>query len=184
MKKIMTVLLAAVMVFAFSVTVFAAEGDSPVADVIIKATDANGNDATPYLKVVTNSVSEEAKTELGVAKLKEILGDKYKANLAVSAVYDVIYTGTAYPVTITFKAESVKAGKIAYVLHKGASGWEIKEGTAGDKQITVTFDSLSPVAIVTEKTAPGTGTNAAVAAVVAIVALAGAAYATKRSFNA
>ena len=185
MKRAVTILLTFVMVLSMAVTVFAANSpENPGAVTVSSAVDASGN--AVKLAVESNSTAQTAAAELTAAELKSVIGNDYNDKMSVLNVVDVQYTGTAYPVTVTFNVSGVKSTDKVVVLHKAASGWEVVKATVGNGTVTATFNSLSPVAFVVDSTAtnkksPDTGNNVMPFVFVALIASVGAAYAAKRS---
>ena len=182
-----TVGLIAAMVSCIGMTVFAAP--SPAASTVVtavnSATDASGN-------AVNVSISSEIPTEYTQAvadikteaELKEVLGSDFNANMTVADVKEVTAPeGATFPLTITFVMKGVTASAKVQILHYTGSEWEKISTTVGEGTVTGTFNSLSPVAFVVDKTtltsATGTATSPATSATtvsaVAVLGLAAAA---------
>ena len=131
------------------------EDVSPVT-VLGNAVDKDGNEIPTTVtditdqKVIETLTSEEA--------LKDILGSKYqvgskdKVTLLAAGEINIVGDMPEGGVNITMASVDgdIKPGNTVYVLHQKADGtWEIFEAVvdaAGN--ITVHFDSLSPVAVV------------------------------------
>lgn len=181
MKKKMLATLAALMVLACGTTVLAAP--SATAEDLAKgvtATTADGK-AVTVTAVESESIVSDAKAE----------AVKVEAKAEVLALVDVDVTVPAgETLTLTFKVASVKAGANIIVLHydETAKAWEkITPDKVAAGEVTATFKSLSPVAIVelpaTETTSPKTGAPV-VLPVAALICAAGAAgCARKVKFN-
>lgn len=105
--------------------------------------------------VTVDTVAAAAKTEI-----MKVAPNATSAELV--GVADVTYEGEipAEGVAITLKVDGIKAGDKVFVIHyTSADTYEVLEATAGDGTVTVTFKSLSPVAIVkyTVEAAASTG---------------------------
>ena len=200
MKKVVALLLAGVLTLGASVTAFAAP--SPTADTNYSKVTAT-SDAGEV--VVSSSYENEedaaAAEELAAAPaevLAEVVGTDEAQDMTLSALFDVQVEGyTSGPVTISFKVPGVTADSTVYVLHYVNGAWQKENTTLGAGTVTVTFSSLSPVAIYVDKasaagttgsasgttaTSPKTGEApvAAVAAIIACAAIAGMAVSTRR----
>lgn len=178
-----TISLVAATVLCVGMTAFAAPSPSAgvvVSDTPAKVVDKNGNavELTITDKVEADVVAD-VKSE---ATLKEVLGDSFNKNTTVAAVKEVTApAGTVFPVTITFKMNGVTKDSVVQILHYNGSVWEKIATTVGNGTVTGTFDSLSPVAFVVDKTTVGATTSpttsaAAVSsvAVLGLIAAAGA----------
>ena len=164
-----TVGLIAAMVSCIGMTVFAAP--SPAASTVVtavnSASDANGNAvnvsiSSEFLAEYTQAVAD-IKTE---TKLKEVLGSDFNENMTVADIKEVTIEGDAslinWPLTITFAMKGVTASTKVQILHYTGSEWEKISTTVGEGTVTGTFNSLSPVAFVVDKTtlSSATGTTA------------------------
>lgn len=126
----------------------------------------NGVELEVTVKAVTNAVvstaAEQAKTMVG-------------ETAAVLKVFDVSLPEGDYSVgvDVTMNVPGVVAGQNVSVLHQKADGtWEsLKVVKVENGSVTATFTSFSPVAIVSNATAPGTGSETPVALML-VVALA------------
>lgn len=169
---------------------------------------------------VSASVSEVKAQLRDVAKLAELLkSDSLKAAFSdptkkivptIKTLVDVTVKGRTVtaddPVTVTFQVPGVKAGANILVLHWNGTQWEtIVPDSVKDGEVTATFTSLSPVAIVeldvqdattaasntatnttntTNVTSPKTGMSAsAVIPALALVFAAGAVVCARRAKN-
>lgn len=184
-KKIMGVILAAMMVSMMGMSALAAPSkciDSVVTETE-KAVDKNGNAVEVKISDVPEANKAAADEIKNVAK--EVLKDSFVEGMEVVDVREVTVTGdnVEFPLTITFKVPGVLETTKVAVLHYVDGAWKQETAKAGQGTITATFDSLSPVAFVVDKntaasssTSPKTGESMAVtmAAVVVVVAAAGA----------
>lgn len=89
--------------------------------------------------------------------MKTLLGDKYTDGMTVVDLKDVYVKGNGtveFPLTITFKVTGVNANSKAAVLHFNTetNTWEVLDTVVGEGTLTTTFNSLSPVAFVVDKT--------------------------------
>ncbi|MBS6939657.1 MAG: LPXTG cell wall anchor domain-containing protein [Lachnospiraceae bacterium] len=189
LKKLVSAAAAAILALSMSLTAVAAPspGVSGVVtvDSVNNGVDGNGNKITATLGEVPaeyqDAVAEVRKPET----LKALLGSAYKDTMSVVDVRDVIVPdGTVFPATITFKVPGVTASTNVAVLHYDTDkkAWEVVDSKAGQGTITATFNSLSPVAFVVDKstsasvTSPQTGEHSMVVLLgaVAVVAACGA----------
>ena len=181
--------LVAAMVSCIGMTVFAAP--SPAASTVVtgvsNAVDNNGTSVKVDVVSEVPSNYAEAVTEIKTeAKLKEVLGSDFNENMTVADIKEVTVEGDAslvnWPLTITFTMKGVTASTKVQILHYTGSEWEKIPTTVGEGTVTGTFNSLSPVAFVVDKTtlssATGTTTSPATSATtvsaVAVLGLAAA----------
>lgn len=180
----------AALTLALSLSIGAFAAGSPSVSGVVTGgagTDADGN---AVAITITEAVDSEAKAELD--DLKTVLGSDYTENMVVADVKEVtVPEGTVFPVQITFDVTGVTSGSKVVVLHHNGTEWEkIPVDAVGDGTVTATFESLSPVAIVVEKTAasaagttsPKTGTSPVVMMAIfgAVICMAGAVVLTKK----
>lgn len=180
----------AALTLALSLSIGAFAAESPSVSGVVTGgagTDADGN---AVAITITEAVDSEAKAELD--DLKTVLGSDYTENMVVADVKEVTAPeGTVFPVQITFDVTGVTSGSKVVVLHHNGTEWEkIPVDAVGDGTVTATFESLSPVAIVVEKTAasaagttsPKTGTSPVVMMAIfgAVICMAGAVVLTKK----
>ena len=160
MKKVVTVLMAAIMTFGLATTAFAA--GSVVADptTIESAVDVNGNSVAIVKKETFNSSEEQAAVdELKADPAKALVETKTDVNASAYAcvsVFDVVVDGdpdlVEWPIYVTFSVPEVGAGDTVVVLHYVDGAWQAEEVTAVEAgKIQVKFNSLSPVAIYVAK---------------------------------
>lgn len=176
MKSRVLKIFSAVMVLVMCLGMTAMAAESPAAGVVTKinkAVDANGNDITG--KVVVQEVAksefpaeyqavvDEVKTEAGLKAALAAVGVAWDENLVVADVKDVDIVGdknaVAFPVTITFEMKGVVPASKVIVLHWTGSAWEKVDSTVGEGTVTATFNSLSPVAFIVDKTTLSSGTK-------------------------
>lgn len=165
MKKMVSVLCAAVLSLSMTVAVFAQPSPqvSGVAAGVSSATDADGN----AVDVKVGSVPAEYQSAVdeikNIDKVKELLGSAFVDGMQVVDVKDVtVPDGTVFPVTISFNVTGVKADSKVAVLHydTAAKAWEVVESKAGNGTVTATFNSLSPVAFVVDGNSAAGGATA------------------------
>lgn len=122
-------------------------------------------------------IKEEIKEE--VKELEEIKEE----NLELIDVREVVINGDAskveFPLEITFEVPGVLETSKVAVLHYVDNAWQLEVSKPGKGTITATFDSLSPVAFVVDKTttassvtAPQTGINDTLPIIAIVVATA------------
>lgn len=172
-------------VMCLGMTVFAApspSGSDFVVGGISNAVDADGNDVSGFLEV-TELPDEyaEAAAQLRTAEgLQAAMGVDYNENMIVLDIVEARVVGDAsqvkFPVTLTFQVNGVTASTRGTILHYTGNEWEKIPTTMGEGTMTGTFDSLSPVAFVVDKTTLTGGTvspktSAQSAAAVALLGL-------------
>ena len=165
-----TVGLIAAMVSCIGMTAFAAP--SPAASTVVtavsSATDTDGNavdvSITSEIPAEYTQAVADIKTE---AKLKEVLGSDFNANMTVADVKKVTAPeGAKFPLKITFAMKGVTASSKVQILHYDAekAAWEKIDTTVADGTVTGTFSSLSLVTSATAVSAVAVLGLAAVAA--------------------
>ena len=188
LKRLVSVAAAAVLALSVSLTAFAAPSTTVSGVVTVddnNGVDGNGNTITASLAEVPaeyqSAVADVRKPET----LKALLGSAYTDTMSVVDVKDVtVADGTVFPVTIRFNVPGVTTSTKVAVLHYDTEkkAWEVVDSKAGQGTITATFNSLSPVAFVVDKstsastTSPQTGEHSMVVlfGAVAVVAACGA----------
>ena len=113
-------------------------------------TDTTFAKYTVEQKKLINAIKDQA-------TLKTLLGDKYTDGMTVVDLKDVYVKGNGtveFPLTITFKVTGVNANSKAAVLHFNTetNTWEVLDTVVGEGTLTATFNSLSPVVFVVDKT--------------------------------
>lgn len=167
MKKFLAFVCAAVLTVASAVTAFAQPSVTVngVVTGIASATDKNKNAAELVMEDGTDTTfakyTDEQKKLINAIKdqatLKTLLGDKYTDGMTVVDLKDVYVKGNGtveFPLTITFKVTGVNANSKAAVLHFNTetNTWEVLDTVVGEGTLTATFNSLSPVVFVVDKT--------------------------------
>lgn len=172
-------------VMCLGMTVFAApspSGSDFVVGGISNAVDADGNDISGFLEVteLPDKYADAAAQIRTAEGLQAAMGADYNENMIVLDIVEARVVGDAsqvkYPVTITFQVNGVTASTRGTILHYTGSEWEKIPTTMGEGTMTGTFDSLSPVAFVVDKTTLTGGTvspktSAQSAAAVALLGL-------------
>ena len=143
MKKLLRIAVVLGLVMCLSVTAFASSVGAPG----IGGATMNGQpvEVKESPATVTPSVAEAAAAVKVDGVKAEDLTVAWVMNLSVE-----IPEGSS--VTITFDVPNAAANQKVFVLHYDGTDWE-KVGEGTGKSVTATFTSLSPVAIVLEKTA-------------------------------
>lgn len=171
MKKVVTVLMAAIMTFGLATTAFAA--GSVVADTttVEYSVDANGESVAIVKKETFNTPEEQAAVdELKADPAKALAETKTDVNASAYtcvSVFDLVVDGdpeaAAWPIYLTFGVPEVEVGDTVVVLHYVNGAWQSEEVAVLEAgKIQVKFDSLSPVAIyVAKETAATDGEKAA-----------------------
>ena len=144
-KKIMGVILAAMMVSMMGMSALAAPSkriDSVVTETE-KAVDKNGNAVEVKISDVPEANKAAADEIKNVAKVKEVLKDSFVEGMEVVDVREVTVTGdnVEFPLTITFKVPGVLETTKVAVLHYVDGAWKQETAKAGQGTITATFDS-------------------------------------------
>ena len=166
-----TVGLIAAMVSCIGMTAFAAP--SPAASTVVtavsNATDTDGNAVNVSITSEIPSEYTQAVADIKTeAKLKEVIGSDFNANMTVADVKEVTAPeGAKFPLKITFVMKGVTASSKVQILHYDAekAAWEKIDTTVADGTVTGTFSSLSPVTSATAVSAVAVLGLAAVAAV-------------------
>ena len=143
-KKIMGVILAAMMVSMMGMSALAAPSkriDSVVTETE-KAVDKNGNAVEVKISDVPEANKAAADEIKNVAKVKEVLKDSFVEGMEVVDVREVTVTGdnVEFPLTITFKVPGVLETTKVAVLHYVDGAWKQETAKAGQGTITATFD--------------------------------------------
>lgn len=160
MKKLLAILLTAMLaVTAFTTTAFAAT-DSPekLEGIItaITAKDGNGND----FELISKNANSNPDLEAGLSKL----ADDKDLDLKIANCYNVKKKGDGepnYPLAMTFTVPGLKPSEKCFVLlqKEGTNTVEEIAVTSGDGVATCTFNALGTFAFVIEKTAAPSGTG-------------------------
>lgn len=179
-KFFKTIGLALAAAACIGMTAFAAPSptaSTPVSDTAVSGTDADGQAIDISDIIITSElpseyadVVNEIQTEAGFAKVVEnldlvkVTGASSAENLTLLDVKDVSVKGNVkFPVTLTFNVKGVVSTTKGTILHYNGTAWEVIDTTMGNGTMTGTFDSLSPVAFVVDKTtlqgAEGSGSD-------------------------
>lgn len=190
MKKVVALILAGVLTLGASMTAFA----TPSPSGNITGTTSDGQKVTVSQNYAT-SEEEKAAADLKAAPaatLESVVGAEEAKDMNLAAVFDAsVENYQGGQITITFTVPGVTASSKVIVLHYTGGKWQKEAPTMGAGTVTVTFQSLSPVAIYVDSTASAAGktgvspkTGSApvmpIVAVVAVIAVAGMAVSTRR----
>lgn len=173
MKRVVAILLAGVMVFGLAMTAYAA--DSPTADTTetlpsatIESSDSDNVGDWDVVVSTDYPTEEEAQAAADLAAdpittLEEVVGDDDSidtSSLTLAAVMDVgivgdttTYDGSA--ITISFSYPGILLTSTVVVLHYTNGAWQQEPFVLSIGIITVTFSSLSPVAIYVDESTLG-----------------------------
>lgn len=166
MKKRIACLLSALVVLSCATPVLAAPSAEATQPEVKVETSVEGVEVE-----VEQTVAESVKTEAATEAVKAAAAVSADTKATVLAVVEINLTEGDIPeggLTLTIKADGIKAGDNIVLLHKKADGtWEtIVPSSVKDGAVVATFTSLSPVAIVqleTPATTAGTETPAGTA---------------------
>lgn len=177
-KRILALFSVALLVAGMTMTVAAAPSvtGSGIIIGIEDAQDEQGTDVTVVVEQLSATAAAEVESIKSTATLKEVLGDKYQAGMKVADLKEVRVVGDEslidWPLTVIFKAKGVTSNTVVEVLHYTGSEWEIVPSSAGNRTITATFNSLSPVAfVIKDVKSPGTGESSMMMWAIAAVAV-------------
>lgn len=177
-KRIVALFSVALLVAGMTMTAAAAPSvtGSGIIIGIEDAQDEQGTDVTVVVEQLSATAAAEVESIKSTATLKKVLGDKYQAGMKVADLKEVRVVGDAslidWPLTVIFKAKGVTSNTVVEVLHYTGSEWEIVPSSAGNRTITATFNSLSPVAfVIKDVKSPGTGESSMMMWAIAAVAV-------------
>lgn len=148
---------AAILALSMGITAFAEGSPSTsgvVSSTVVSATDANGNSVKVTIGSQSEVKNEEARKILNTSA-KDILVQTNDPNASVEGMKlvdlrEVTVEGdVTFPLDITFKISGVTADSKVSVLHFDTekNAWEsLPVKVNSDGTVTVTFNSLSPVA--------------------------------------
>ena len=148
---------AAILALSMGITAFADGSPSTsgvVSSTVVSATDANGNSVKITVGAQSEVKNEEARKILNTSE-KDILVQTNDPNASVEGMKlvdlrEVTVEGdVTFPLDITFKISGVTADSKVSVLHFDTekNAWEsVPVKVNSDGTVTVTFNSLSPVA--------------------------------------
>ena len=156
MRKVTHAAIALLLILSLSCTAFAANSITYAAEVNT-AKDASGNTVE-----VTTKTSTVQMTQDQAETLLQAAGVSQDKTVSVAFLADVsVPEGTQFPVDITFDVAGVTTGMDVVVYHFSAekNEWEAMPTTVANGNVTATFTSLSPVAVlVAADGAEGEGT--------------------------
>jgi len=197
MKKILSCLLVAILVFSLSAAVFADNFVSSVANAgateLASVADKDGNDVASLIVVTPKdqedrltadkqAVLDAAYDSLSNAKdlsavnaeLKEAAAD---LNVAVSDLFDISATEeVSFPLTLTLKNKNLD--NFVAMLQYVDGAWQWVDAEVNGDEITFTVDSLGVFAVVVsveEAASPDTGDSVPYGMIIGAVVLVGAA---------
>lgn len=158
MKKLVSLLLALVMVLSASAMAFANYVDYDAKDAIISVEDADGKNilrkiSAEYLKDSDSIVRAIKKAKSAEAFVESIDMDGeidgMISNYKISSELFEFSTDSKldYPIELTFSVSGVKADDTVVLLVKNGNSWEAIEGVAGRNKVTASFDKLGKVVI-------------------------------------
>lgn len=168
-KFFKTIGLALAAVACIGMTAFAAPSptaSTSVSDTAVSGTDADGQAIDISDIIITSEIPSEyadvvneIQTEAGFTQvvndldLVKVTGASSAENLTLLDVKDVYVKGNVkFPVTLTFSVKGVVSTTKGTILHYNGTAWEVIDTTMGNGTMTGTFDFLSPVAFVVDKT--------------------------------
>lgn len=154
MKKIVALLMTAVMTIGMATVAFAAPSPQPSTGNIVAAKAANGQDVD--LSKVTTSDNFAPADQPGVDAIKSnpqnVLKDAVGAPNANGYGLAYVTNITAdddvqFPLTLTFKVDGVTSTSKVLVLRYVNGQWVPIDAVVGEGTVTVTVDGPSPIAI-------------------------------------
>ena len=165
MKKLMALAAAGVLCMSMGFNCLAAPSvtdpePEPEANILVgQAEDKNGNHYDINIKELSKEVEDVLMDIDAVNEIFQEAGYVGKEGQDVTVYYiaagDLSLEGAEVPeggvdIPFTISKDEAKAGDTIYVMHQKHDGtWEILEGVVGaNNEVTVHFDSLSPVAFV------------------------------------
>lgn len=165
MKKLMALAAAGVLCMSMGFNCLAAPSvtdpePEPEANILVgQAEDKNGNHYDINIKELSKEVEDVLMDIDAVNEIFQEAGYVGKEGQDVTVYYiaagDLSLEGAEVPeggvdIPFTISKDEAKAGDTIYVMHQKHDGtWEILEGVIGaNNEVTVHFDSLSPVAFV------------------------------------
>lgn len=151
MKKVLAVLLTAIL--AFTALTVAAENPSPEKNtgVITSVTGKDKNGSTVELAVEPTQIQQTVYTK-AMDDLKKEVGDN---NLKIVDQKQLVLKSgknPTFPVTVEFKVPGVKPTSKVYILFSPAATNDVikLDATAGTNKVTATFNQLGEFVIVTD----------------------------------
>lgn len=154
MKKIVALLMTAVMTIGMATVAFAAPSPQPSTGNIVAAKDANGQDVD--LSKITTSDNFSTADQPGVDAiksnpqnvLKDAVGAPNANGYGLAYVTNITADGDVqFPLTLTFKVDGVTSTSKVLVLRYVNGKWVPIDAIVGEGTVTVTVDGPSPIAI-------------------------------------
>lgn len=165
MKKVVALLMAAVMTVGMATVAFAAPSPATTTGTVKEAVDAKGKSielvASDNYAKADQAAAAEIKSD-AQAVLKKVVPSVNAADYKLAMLKDVAYVGEGtpvFPVKVTLNVDGVTAASKVIVLHYVNGAWQQETAVAGNGTVTVTLNSLSPVAIYVEANGAATAGN-------------------------
>ena len=165
MKKVVALLMAAVMTVGMATVAFAAPSPAATTGTVKEAVDANGKSIELVASDNYAEADQAAVTEIksdAQAVLKKVVPSVNAADYKLALLKDISLVGNgdvAFPIKVTLNVDGVTASSKVIVLHYVNGAWQQETAVAGNGTVTVTFNSLSPVAIYVEANGAATAGN-------------------------
>lgn len=165
MKKVVALLMAAVMTVGMATVAFAAPSPAATTGTVKEAVDAKGKSielvASDNYAKADQAAAAEIKSD-AQAVLKKVVPSVNAADYKLAMLKDVAYVGEGtpvFPVKVTLNVDGVTAASKVIVLLYVNGAWQQETAVAGNGTVTVTLNSLSPVAIYVEANGAATAGN-------------------------
>lgn len=165
MKKVVALLMAAVMTVGMATVAFAAPSPAATTGTVKEAVDAKGKSielvASDNYAKADQAAAAEIKSD-AQAVLKKVVPSVNAVDYKLAMLKDVAYVGEGtpvFPVKVTLNVDGVTAASKVIVLHYVNGAWQQETAVAGNGTVTVTLNSLSPVAIYVEANGAATAGN-------------------------
>ena len=165
MKKVVALLMAAVMTVGMATVAFAAPSPAATTGTVKEAVDANGKSIELVASDNYAEADQAAVTEIksdAQAVLKKVVPSVNAADYKLAMLKDVTYVGEGtpvFPIKVTLSVDGVTAASKVIVLHYVNGAWQQETAVAGNGTVTVTLNSLSPVAVYVEANGAATAGN-------------------------
>ena len=157
--------MAAVMTVGMATVAFAAPSPAATTGTVKEAVDAKGKSielvASDNYAKADQAAAAEIKSD-AQAVLKKVVPSVNAADYKLAMLKDVAYVGEGtpvFPVKVTLNVDGVTAASKVIVLHYVNGAWQQETAVAGNGTVTVTLNSLSPVAIYVEANGAATAGN-------------------------
>lgn len=154
MKKIVALLMTAVMTIGMATVAFAAPSPQPSTGTIVGAKDANGQDVDLSKITTSDNFSTADQPAVDAIKsnpqnvLKDAVGAPNANGYGLAYVTNITADGDVqFPLTLTFKVDGVTSTSKVLVLRYVNGQWVQTEAVVGEGTVTVTVDGPSPIAI-------------------------------------